>query len=93
MVGIKQNYLICRSLIGAGALGNHVCLGLIGLGIGTIKIYDFDVIESHNLNRQSLFCEEDITQSKAETLAKRLKERNSLLEIIGIQEKNYGRKY
>ena len=68
-------------------MGNHVCLGLIGLGIGTIKIYDFDVIESHNLNRQSLFCEEDITQSKAETLAKRLKERNSLLEIIGIQEK------
>ena len=60
------------ALIGAGALGNHVCLGLIGLGIGTIKIYDFDVIESHNLNRQSLFCEEDITQSKAGDIGKKV---------------------
>lgn len=45
------------AVIGAGALGNHVCLGLIGLGIGTIKIFDFDTISTHNLNRQSLFCE------------------------------------
>ncbi len=75
------------AVIGAGALGNHVCLGLIGLGIGTIKIYDFDKIEPHNLNRQSLFCEEDIGENKAETLAKRLKERNSTITILGINQK------
>jgi molybdopterin/thiamine biosynthesis adenylyltransferase len=75
------------AVVGAGALGNHVCLGLIGLGIGTIKIFDFDTIEAHNLNRQSLFCESDVNQSKAEVLANRLKERNSSLMILGIQEK------
>ena len=75
------------AVVGAGALGNHVCLGLIGLGIGTIKIYDFDDIEPHNLNRQSLFCEEDIGKNKAEVLAYRLKERNSSLIILGINEK------
>ncbi|MHA1518690.1 MAG: HesA/MoeB/ThiF family protein [Promethearchaeota archaeon] len=75
------------AVIGAGALGNHVCLGLIGLGIGTIKIYDFDLIESHNLNRQSLFCEADIGKNKAETLAERLEERNSSIFVIGVDDK------
>jgi len=75
------------AVIGAGALGNHLCLGLIGLGIGTIKIYDFDTIEPHNLNRQSLFCESDIGKNKAETLAERLLERNSSIFIVGIDEK------
>jgi molybdopterin-synthase adenylyltransferase len=75
------------AVIGAGALGNHVCLGLIGLGIGTIKIFDFDTIEAHNLNRQSLFCEEDIGENKAEALAHRLEERNASIFIAGIDEK------
>ena len=75
------------AVIGAGALGNHVCLGLIGLGVGSIKIFDYDEIENHNLNRQSLFREDDIGQNKAESLAELLKERNSSIEIIGIDEK------
>ncbi len=75
------------AVIGAGALGNHVCLGLIGLGVGSIKIIDYDEIETHNLNRQSLFREEDIGKNKAETLAELLKERNSSIEIFGIDEK------
>jgi len=57
------------AVVGAGALGNHVCLGLIGLGVGSIKIFDYDEIETHNLNRQSLFREDDIGQNKAESLA------------------------
>jgi molybdopterin/thiamine biosynthesis adenylyltransferase len=75
------------AVIGAGALGNHVCLGLIGLGIGSIKIFDYDEIENHNLNRQSLFREDDIGQNKAESLAELLKNRNSTIEIFGIDEK------
>ncbi|MHA1674906.1 MAG: HesA/MoeB/ThiF family protein [Promethearchaeota archaeon] len=75
------------AVVGAGALGNHVCLGLVGLGIGTIKIYDFDIIEAHNLNRQSLFCEADIGKNKAEVLAERLEERNSSIFIIGVDDK------
>ncbi len=75
------------AIVGAGALGNHVCLGLIGLGVGTLKIYDYDRIEPHNLNRQSLFCEADVGQNKAEALASRLKERNSTIFIVGIDQK------
>ena len=75
------------AVVGAGALGNHVCLGLIGLGVGTIKIYDYDEIEPHNLNRQSLFTEADIGSSKAESLASQLLERNSSINVVGIEEK------
>ncbi len=75
------------AVVGAGALGNHVCLGLSGLGIGTIKIYDFDLIEAHNLNRQSLFCEADIGKNKAEVLAERLEERNSSIFVIGVDDR------
>ncbi len=75
------------AVVGAGALGNHVCIGLIGLGIGTIKIFDYDQIKPHNLNRQSLFCENDIGLNKAEALANRLIERDSSSLILGIQEK------
>jgi adenylyltransferase/sulfurtransferase len=75
------------AVVGAGALGNHVTLGLIGLGVGSIRIYDFDTIEAHNLNRQSLFVETDIGAYKAEALERRLKERNSVLYISGNVEK------
>ena len=53
----------------------------------SIKIFDFDTIQPHNLNRQSLFCEEDIGENKAEILAKRLEQRNSDIIAIGINEK------
>ena len=75
------------AVVGAGALGNHVCMGLIGLGVGTIKIYDFDTVEAHNLNRQLLFCENDVGHNKAEVLATRLQERNSSILIVGIDQK------
>lgn len=75
------------AIIGAGAIGNHVSMGLIGLGIGTIRIFDSDIIKAHNLNRQSLFLESDIGNNKAETLAERLSERNSSLFIQGYNEK------
>jgi molybdopterin/thiamine biosynthesis adenylyltransferase len=74
-------------VVGAGALGNYVCAGLIGLGIGNIEIYDFDEIEIHNLNRQSLFTEEDIGKNKADILKDRLTERNSEVNIQGFNEK------
>ncbi|MBD3229090.1 MAG: hypothetical protein GF329_12955 [Candidatus Lokiarchaeota archaeon] len=75
------------AIIGAGALGNYVSAGLIGLGIGNIEIYDFDEIEIHNLNRQSLFIEEDVGENKAEILSQRLKERNGEINIQGFSEK------
>jgi adenylyltransferase/sulfurtransferase len=74
-------------IIGAGALGNHVGAAIAALGVGTIRIVDFDHIEIHNLNRQFMFTEADVGLSKSEALAERLRERNSEISIIGLNEK------
>ena len=74
-------------MVGAGTLGNHIGIGLCGLGIGNIFIYDMDVIEIHNLNRQSLFTQKDVGKSKATVLKERLEERNPSLKVFASEEK------
>ncbi|MCG3201205.1 MAG: hypothetical protein NFCOHLIN_01071 [Gammaproteobacteria bacterium] len=52
-------------VVGAGAVGNEVIKNLCLLGIGTIRIVDFDTIEVHNLTRSVLFTEADVGKNKA----------------------------
>ncbi|QMV44777.1 HesA/MoeB/ThiF family protein [Cohnella cholangitidis] len=54
------------TVIGAGALGCGVLFNLAGLGVGAVRIVDFDVIELSNLNRQFLYNEQDIGRRKIE---------------------------
>ena len=69
-------------IIGLGGLGT-VTSELIGrAGIGTLILIDNDIVEESNLQRQSLFDEEDIGKSKALTAEEKLKKINSKLEII-----------
>lgn len=58
-------------VVGAGALGNFVGLGLIFSGFRRITFMDPDVVEITNLNRQ-VFLTEALGMSKAEALAARL---------------------
>jgi hypothetical protein len=60
-------------VVGAGALGNFVGLGLVYAGFHRLTFMDPDVVEMTNLNRQVWFYEA-IGQSKAATLAARLNE-------------------
>ena len=46
-------------VVGAGALGNEVMKNLALLGLGTIYVIDFDLIEPSNLSRSVLFREAD----------------------------------
>ena len=73
-------------MVGAGALGNYVGLGLIGLGIGTLTIIDQDILERSNMNRQLIFTEDDIGSPKVSALAIRLLERNQDVIVTGIYE-------
>jgi molybdopterin/thiamine biosynthesis adenylyltransferase len=59
------------AVVGAGAVGNEVIKNLVLLGVGEISIYDFDLIEIHNLTRSILFTEADIGKSKAAVAAER----------------------
>ena len=71
------------SMIGAGGLGSEIGEGLIRKGIFCLKIFDGDVVELSNLNRQR-FYKEDLYQNKALGLAKNLvKEGTKKSLIIG----------
>ena len=60
-------------MVGSGALGAFVGLGLAYSGFHHCTFMDPDVVEVTNLNRQVLFYDA-FGRSKAETLAGRLKD-------------------
>jgi molybdopterin/thiamine biosynthesis adenylyltransferase len=41
------------AIIGCGGLGGHIAENLARLGVGNLRLFDFDVFEEHNLNRQN----------------------------------------
>jgi molybdopterin/thiamine biosynthesis adenylyltransferase len=61
------------AIVGAGALGNFVALGLAALGFGPLICIDPDPVEVTNLNRQILFWDA-VGQPKAQALATRIGE-------------------
>lgn len=69
MAAVRYDPSIC--VVGAGALGNFVGLGLAYSGFRHITFVDPDVVEMTNLNRQ-VFLYDAIGLSKAEILAERL---------------------
>jgi molybdopterin-synthase adenylyltransferase len=58
-------------------------MDLCRLGVKKIFLLDFDVVDSHNLNRQALYGIEDIGKSKIKSATKNLESRENLqTEII-----------
>ncbi|MBI5066290.1 ThiF family adenylyltransferase [Candidatus Woesearchaeota archaeon] len=87
-VSIKETSLKEKKVlvVGAGALGNFVSLGLALADIGKIEILDFDTVESTNLNRQLLFYD-SVGQKKSKALASKLQEINPEIKVKGIDGK------
>jgi adenylyltransferase/sulfurtransferase len=59
-------------VIGAGGLGCPILQYLTAAGVGTIGIADGDKVEISNLQRQVLFTEQEVGQSKAEVAMRKL---------------------
>ncbi|TXT63958.1 MAG: Sulfur carrier protein ThiS adenylyltransferase [Promethearchaeota archaeon] len=77
--------------IGAGGLGSPCALYLVAAGIGELIIIDNDIVSLSNLQRQILFSEEDIGQSKVQIAKKKLSALNSNVKINAI--KDYANEY
>jgi molybdopterin/thiamine biosynthesis adenylyltransferase len=60
------------SIIGAGALGGPAALYLAAAGVGRIELWDDDLVERSNLQRQIQFAEADTGTEKAARLAARI---------------------
>ncbi len=73
-------------VVGAGGLGCAVLPYLAAAGVGTLGIMDGDVVEISNLQRQVFFTEADVGRPKAEVLAMRLRQLNSAIQVLPIDE-------
>lgn len=56
-------------IIGMGALGTHLAESLVRTGVGEITIVDRDYIEFSNLQRQTLFTEQDASSYMPKVVA------------------------
>lgn len=68
-------------VIGAGGLGCPVIQYLVAAGVGKLGIVDGDVVSLSNLQRQILFSENEIGQSKADISAFKMSQLNSNVTI------------
>ena len=72
--GVQKLRAASVSIVGAGALGGPCALYLAAAGIGQIEIWDDDLVDRSNLQRQIQFGEADVGRPKAEILAARLQD-------------------
>jgi molybdopterin-synthase adenylyltransferase len=73
-------------IVGMGALGTVIANHLVRSGVGYIRFIDRDFVELSNLQRQSLYTEEDANLQLPKVIAaeKRLKEFNSTVRLEPI---------
>lgn len=71
-------------IVGMGALGTRTSELLTRAGVGNIKIIDRDIVELSNLQRQTLFNEDDINKSKSFAALEHLKKINSQIKIKAV---------
>ena len=75
------------AIIGAGGLGSVTATQLTALGVEYIRLFDNDIIEKSNLQRQSLYREKDVGKPKVKIAKEFLTELNPDVEIDIFQER------
>src|SRR2546428_29003 len=70
-------------ILGCGALGTVQADALCRAGTGSLRIVDRDFLEESNLQRQTLFCEEDVQDGlpKPAAAERRLRQINSQVRL------------
>ena len=73
-------------LIGLGALGTVIAEQLVRAGVGSLRMIDRDLVELSNLQRQTLYDEDDVRGNlpKAVAATHRLQKINSNVTIEGV---------
>jgi adenylyltransferase/sulfurtransferase len=76
---LQSRVLLC----GCGALGSAIADGLVRAGVGFVRLVDRDFVELSNLQRQTLFDEQDIADQipKAVAAARKLRRINSSSKV------------
>jgi adenylyltransferase/sulfurtransferase len=79
-----RNAKVC--LIGAGGLGSPIALKLVGMGIGTLRFVDRDVVSRTDLHRQHLYDADAIGRPKVEVALERLSRLNPDVTLEPVPE-------
>ncbi len=74
-------------IIGMGGLGCPLLTYLAASGVGTIGIVDYDKVELSNLNRQTLFNQNDIGKLKVNQAQKKIIKTNKKIKLISFKVK------
>lgn len=78
-------------VVGAGAIGCELMKNFAMLGVGAkdgrVTVTDMDLIEKSNLNRQFLFSQYDVHQSKASTAARVIRSMNPDMNVISHENR------
>ena len=75
------------SIVGAGALGGPCAMYLAASGVGMVELWDDDLVERSNLQRQVQFNDADIGALKVDMLADRLSAMNPEIEVRVMRER------
>lgn len=70
------------AVVGAGGLGCPVLQYLGAMGVGTIGVIDFDVVDESNLHRQILYTSEDVGKKKVDVAIERVSKQNPFVTLI-----------
>ncbi len=73
-------------IAGLGGLGSTVAIALARIGVGTLLLVDFDVVEPSNLNRQQYFIHQ-IGMPKVEALQENISKINPYVKVYSYCEK------
>ncbi|MEY2878644.1 MAG: hypothetical protein RLZZ15_1024 [Verrucomicrobiota bacterium] len=73
-------------VVGAGGLGSPAALYLAAAGVGTIGVADFDVVATHNLQRQLLHDDTSVGEPKVTSAARRLRATNPFIRVVAHGE-------
>lgn len=87
---IRASDLLRRSsvsVLGCGGVGSLSALLLAGAGVSRIVLYDPDVVEESNLNRQLFFTQADVGRPKIEVLKKSIEERFPSIRVEAVRER------
>ncbi|UCD71392.1 MAG: sulfur carrier protein ThiS adenylyltransferase ThiF [Syntrophobacterales bacterium] len=66
---------------GLGGLGSHVAIALARIGVGTLILADYDLVEPSNLNRQQYFIQQ-IGIPKVDAMRENLEKINPYVRVI-----------
>lgn len=73
-------------VVGCGGLGSPAIMYLSSCGVGSIGLVDFDRVEGHNLQRQIIYSEDDVSEYKVVVAAGVARKMNSALDITTYNE-------